>query len=78
LIKIPTPEFLVLYNSKDEFPDYKEMKLSDSFELQSEAFFLELVVKVYSLDLPKSSMSSYVSAPQMTAAIVIKRMSSSK
>jgi hypothetical protein len=50
LIKIPTPEFLVLYNGKDEFPDYKEMKLSDSFELQSEAFFLELVVKVYNVN----------------------------
>jgi hypothetical protein len=41
---------LVLYNGKDEFPDYKEMKLSDSFELQSEAFFLELVVKVYNVN----------------------------
>ncbi|MDR2999755.1 MAG: hypothetical protein LBU89_00705 [Fibromonadaceae bacterium] len=50
MIKIPTPEFLVLYNGKDEFPDYKEMKLSDSFELQSEAFFLELVVKVYNVN----------------------------
>jgi predicted transposase/invertase (TIGR01784 family) len=31
LIKIPQPEFIVLYNGKDEFPDEKILKLSDSF-----------------------------------------------
>ncbi len=31
LVKIPRPEFIVLYNGTDEYPDYKELKLSDAF-----------------------------------------------
>jgi predicted transposase/invertase (TIGR01784 family) len=50
MIKIPTPEFIVLYNGKDEFPDYKEMKLSDSFEIKNDTCFLELVAKVYNIN----------------------------
>ncbi|GBU24269.1 hypothetical protein R83H12_00897 [Fibrobacteria bacterium R8-3-H12] len=50
MLKIPTPEFIVLYNGKDEFPDYKEMRLSDSFEIKSDACFLELVAKVYNIN----------------------------
>jgi len=49
-IKIPTPEFIVLYNGKKEQPDYREMRLSDSFELRNEPFFLDLVVKVYNIN----------------------------
>jgi len=49
-IKIPTPEFIVLYNGKDEFPDFKEMYLSDSFELMSEDCSLELVARVYNIN----------------------------
>jgi hypothetical protein len=29
LIKIPKPDFIVLYNGDDEYPDKSEMKLSD-------------------------------------------------
>jgi len=50
MIKIPTPEFIVLYNGKDEFPDFKEMRLSNSFELRSEACSLELVARVYNIN----------------------------
>jgi len=50
MIKIPTPEFIVLYNGKKEFPDFKEMKLSDSFELKNDTCFLELVVKAYNIN----------------------------
>jgi predicted transposase/invertase (TIGR01784 family) len=49
-IMIPTPEFIVLYNGKRKFPDYKEMRLSDSFEFQNETRYLELVVKVYNIN----------------------------
>jgi len=49
-IKIPSPEFIVLYNGKDEFPDFKEIRLSDSFEFMSETCFLELVVNVYNVN----------------------------
>jgi hypothetical protein len=50
MIKIPTPEFIVLYNGKKEFPDFMEMKLSDSFELKNDTCFLELVVKAYNIN----------------------------
>jgi ATP-dependent Lon protease len=50
MLKIPTPEFIVLYNGKDEFPDYKEMRLSDSFEIKNGTCFLELVAKVYNIN----------------------------
>ena len=32
LMKIPTPEFIVLYNGKDDYPDEKDLKLSDAFK----------------------------------------------
>jgi len=50
MIKIPTPEFIVLYNGKEEFPDYKEMRLSDSFEIKNDTCYLELVAKVYNIN----------------------------
>jgi len=50
MIKIPTPEFIVLYNGKKEFPDFKEMKLSDAFKFKSKACYLELVAKVYNIN----------------------------
>jgi len=50
MIKLPTPEFIVLYNGKEEFPDYKEMRLSDSFEIKNETCYLELVAKVYNIN----------------------------
>ena len=31
LIKLPTPRYTVLYNGVDEQPDFKQLKLSDSF-----------------------------------------------
>jgi len=31
LIKIPRPEFIVLYNGKEDFPDEKELRLSEAF-----------------------------------------------
>jgi hypothetical protein len=31
LLKIPRPEFYVLYNSPDEYPEKGELKLSDAF-----------------------------------------------
>ncbi|MCL2101846.1 MAG: Rpn family recombination-promoting nuclease/putative transposase [Fibromonadales bacterium] len=50
MVKIPEPEFIVLYNGKAEYPDFKEMRLSDSFVLHNETRFLELVVKVYNIN----------------------------
>jgi len=57
LIKIPTPEFIVLYNGKDECPDHYTLKLSDSFKdisglklTDNDGFPLELVVQVYNIN----------------------------
>ena len=50
IVKIPNPEFIVLYNGLEEYPDFKELKLSDSFEVKSDNCFLELIVKVYNIN----------------------------
>jgi len=49
-IKIPFPEFVVLYNGEKEMADFVEMKLSDSFELGQGLPNLELVVKAYNIN----------------------------
>jgi len=57
MIKIPKPEFIVLYNGKDEYPDHSELKLSDAFMnvdgLKQNAIDnlpLELIVQVYNIN----------------------------
>jgi hypothetical protein len=47
---IPSPEFIVLYNGDKKFPDYKELKLSDSYHFKIPDLYLELVVKVYNIN----------------------------
>ena len=49
-IKIPSPEFVVLYNGEKEMDDFVEMKLSDSYELAQDFPNLDLVVKVYNIN----------------------------
>jgi len=52
LVKIPTPEFIVLYNGKEAYPDHKELRLSDAFkdmEGLKEVLPLELTVHVYNI-----------------------------
>ncbi|WP_461255233.1 Rpn family recombination-promoting nuclease/putative transposase [Treponema sp. R80B11-R83G3] len=53
LEKIPKPEFIVLYNGADPYPDYKELKLSDAFMKTDTIKIdspLELVVQVYNIN----------------------------
>ena len=57
LLKIPTPEFIILYNGKEEYPDHKELRLSSAFKditglkLSENADLpLELVVQVYNIN----------------------------
>jgi len=57
LVKIPAPEFIVLYNGKDEYPDYQELCLSASFKETSglsndndKSPPLELMVQVYNIN----------------------------
>jgi len=56
LFKIPTPEFYVLYNGKDAYPDDATLKLSDAFKLVDppgvERFLsLELAVRVLNVNV---------------------------
>jgi len=57
LVKIPRPDFIVLYNGTDEYPDYTELKLSDAFtdieDLKPTGIKklpLELTVQVYNIN----------------------------
>ncbi|MDR2555154.1 MAG: Rpn family recombination-promoting nuclease/putative transposase, partial [Fibromonadaceae bacterium] len=49
-IKIPAPEFIVLYNGEKKFPDFKELKLSDLYNFKTHDCYLELLVKVYNIN----------------------------
>ncbi|MCL2210519.1 MAG: hypothetical protein FWB95_01195 [Treponema sp.] len=57
LEKIPTPEFIVLYNGRDECPDRQELRLSNAFkdiqglkQSSNNEFPLELTVQVYNIN----------------------------
>jgi len=52
-IKIPTPEFYVLYNGRDKLPEIEECKLSDLFLHPTDA--LELKVKVFDVRYSKTN-----------------------
>ena len=52
LIKLPRPQFIVLYNGTADYPEQETLRLSDAFE-EVEGFddiLLELVVKVYNIN----------------------------
>jgi hypothetical protein len=53
LLKIPTPEFIVMYNGTDEYPEESELRLSDAFIDPTDS--LELKVKVYNVNNGHSS-----------------------
>ncbi len=52
LIKIPTPEFFVFYNGKEDFPKEKILRLSDAYIEESEKPMLELIVRVININFP--------------------------
>ena len=49
-IEIPAPEFIVLYNGKDEYPDKETIFLSGSYKEKGKKKFLELEVQVYNIN----------------------------
>jgi len=55
LIEIPAPEFIVLYNGKEEFPDFMEFRLSDSYKSKEGNPNLELIAKVYNINKGRNS-----------------------
>ena len=57
LVKIPRPEFIVLYNGIEPYPDHREFRLSDAFKDASDlkatdagGTLLELIVNVYNIN----------------------------
>ncbi|MGN0736456.1 MAG: hypothetical protein ACI4LP_11705 [Anaerovoracaceae bacterium] len=56
LLKIPRPTFIVLYDGKEDFPEYQEMKLSDAFLGDDDGeISLQLTVRVYNINSDKNS-----------------------
>jgi hypothetical protein len=47
--KIPTPEFIVVYNGREPYPDKKVLHLSDAFITREKSPALELVATVYNV-----------------------------
>ena len=52
LLKIPAPEFYVLYNGTRDVPYFQKLKLSDSFEMPS--LSLELTADCYNINYAES------------------------
>jgi len=52
LVKLPRPEFIVLYNGKEPFPKEKRLRLSDAFEKidDSDLISLDLIVRVININ----------------------------
>lgn len=53
MIKIPRPEFIVLYNGTDPFPDEKALKLADVFKTSEKPVlgsYLELSVRIVNIN----------------------------
>lgn len=50
LVKVPTPEFIVLYNGTEEYPEHNTLKLSNAFAFDNENIVLELIVHVYNIN----------------------------
>ncbi len=55
LVKIPTPEFFVFYNGKEDYPTEKTLKLSDAFLTETKNSSLELTVKVFNINKNKNN-----------------------
>jgi hypothetical protein len=49
LKKVPTPEFIVIYNGKDPYPERGELRLSDAYIARDKPVQLELTVPVYNI-----------------------------
>jgi len=54
-VKIPTPEFYVFYNGKEEYPSETVLQLSDAFMTKEEERALELKVRVVNINKSKGN-----------------------
>ena len=55
LSKIPTPEFYVFYNGKEDYPETTTLKLSDAFITKPKQVPLELTVQVLNINTDKAN-----------------------
>ena len=55
LVKIPTPEFYVFYNGKEDYPETTTLRLSDAFIKKSAPAPLELTVQVLNINTDKAN-----------------------
>ena len=63
LKKIPTPEFYVFYNGKEDYPESTTLRLSDAFMTIPEKPALELVVSVTNINYNKGSRILHTCKP---------------
>ena len=63
LKKIPTPEFYVLYNGEEDYPEFATLRLSDAFMTMPEKSALELVVSVTNINYNKGSRILHTCKP---------------
>lgn len=56
LVKIPAPQFVVLYNGEDDCPNHRVMRLSDAFITKSEYPALELKADLHNINYGKSDI----------------------
>ncbi|MGI5057464.1 Rpn family recombination-promoting nuclease/putative transposase [Treponema socranskii] len=63
LKKIPTPEFYVFYNGKEDYPESTTLRLSDAFMTIPEKPALELVVSVTNINYTKGSRILHTCKP---------------
>lgn len=54
-IKVPTPEFYVFYDGKQDIPLEQEVNLSDSFIAKCDKISLEMVVKIINVNYEKGA-----------------------
>ena len=59
LLKIPKPDFIVLYNGIESFPDEKILRISDAYKEQPDSFpgvggYLELEVRVLNINIGRN------------------------
>ncbi len=50
LVPLPTPKFYVFYNGLEEQPEFRVMKLSDSYVKKARQYALEVVVEQYNIN----------------------------
>ena len=59
LIKIPEPEFIVLYNGAEKFPKEKKLKLSDAFEKTGKRKIPQLDLSIRVININKGQNVEY-------------------